>query len=233
MAQDRFKIYSVFSFIFISTISTITCILMLILILAIRKVIGSELISNTTLNHTEAVVWFLIPTIGAALTGVFFITNIGTTLDSFLVLSITYFTTAGMYLVATFVALFITHSSARSSNEVRMKLGLIVFFIVMGVFCTVVAIVTMIYGSIYWATEDSLDASARTSLACKFDYSNSCSGCPSSCPEWTEDEVEQVLRSAFKVAVLLGALLILFGLCTTWTGIRWQKHYRHHKVEYV
>ena len=113
------------------------------------------------------------------------------------------------------------------------QLGLILSFIIIGIISTIAALVTVTFGSIYWATENQLDTAAATSLACNFDYSTSCSNCPVSCPEWTYDEVEQVLRSAFKVAVLLGALLCLFGVTTILTGVRWYNYYKHHRVDYV
>lgn len=232
-AQNRFKIYSIFSFIFIAVVCTVTSVLMIVLIVSVRAWIGAELISNTTLNHTEAVFWFLIPTIGAALTGTFFLTNIGTTLTSFLLLSITFFCSSFVYLVVSLLALLITHYSPTTSGQVKTKLGLILSFIIIGIISTIAALVTVTFGSIYWATENQLDTATATSLTCNFDYSNSCSNCPVSCPEWTYDEVEQVLRSAFKVAVLLGALLCLFGVTTILTGVRWYNYYRHHRVDYV
>ena len=80
--------------------------------------------SNTTLKHTEAVFWFLIPTIGAALTGTFFLTNIGTTLTSFLLLSITFFCSSFVYLVVSILAMLITHYSPTTSGQVKTKVSM-------------------------------------------------------------------------------------------------------------
>ena len=190
------------------------------------------------LQHTshESLISFccrFAPPVGAALTGTSFLTNIGTTLSSFILLSITFYTSSFTFLVLAVLAFVITHYSPNTPKQVKTKIILITSFTVFGVISTAAAVVTVVIGSIYWATENQLDTASATSLACTFDYSNSCSDCPALCPEWNYEEVEQVLRSVFKVAVLLGTLLILFGICSVWTGVRWYRHYRHHKVDYV
>ena len=169
--------------------------------------------------------------------------------------SLAFFAYGGVSLLMMLLGLFITNQPANSSGQVNNKLRVIVAFIAFAFVSVFGACTILISGIFFWVDIVGKDLTAENVVeigeekrshkhrrrrclhfldaACSFDYSDSCTGCPGECPEWSEGEVQQVLRSSFKVVAALACILGLYSLTNIRTGFTWLNFFRQHKVEYI
>ena len=205
----------------------------MVLLFAVKRVVGSENLRMATLSHAQSTLWFMIPLIGSALSGMFFIIDLGNYVTSATLLAIGFFVTSALYATSIILVTFIKYYSPNDSSQVKVKLALIIIFSIISALCIGMAGYTILVSTIYWAKNEGITAQDTIELACKFDYSNSCTGCPAQCPEWSTADVEQILRSCYKVALQLGIVLLLLAILSLLTSVRMFRFYRDHKVEYV
>jgi len=63
--------------------------------------------------------------------------------------------------------------------------------------------------------------------------SSTCSDCPNYCPEWSNDDVRNVLRSQIKFSAMICIVLLVYSSKSVKIGQSWFLLYRDYREEYI
>ncbi|GMH91695.1 hypothetical protein TrVE_jg10801 [Triparma verrucosa] len=232
---NNMKIFSLVLSITLLTFGLFLLVCFVLIIMSLRQLIGTEFITAINLAHAETLGWLIIPVIPSLTAGLLLYLNVSVWLLESQLVYVFFFIYAGFTFLSSVMGLLITHKSANTSTQIRWKLITIKIFMSSSVLSAASAVNILVFGVVFWldVSSTAISESTKVDIACSFDYSSSCTGCPQTCDEWTKDQVLQVLRSSFKVVAALAVILFLYSLANLRTGMSWLRFYKSYRVEYV
>lgn len=153
-------------------------------------------------------------------------------------MGLTYFISGAAFAMAALVGYFLKFYSVLNRRQKKCKQGVVIFFIVTTV-VTIFSVASIFTTSlIYSLNIVELSLETYHSTACMLDFGGSCTGCDSSnpvevCPEWTESDVELVLKTIMKQSATVAAIFLVYSLITLRYGFVLFSHVSSYHIEYV
>mmetsp|Transcript_21624 Transcript_21624/g.32836 ORF Transcript_21624/g.32836 Transcript_21624/m.32836 type:complete len:138 (+) Transcript_21624:1449-1862(+) len=137
--------------------------------------------------------------------------------------------------------MFAGRRNIRNANDKRNQNIAAICFIVSNIlnlgFIAVIIFYSTLTGVAIIQTNTNIDSDTRGNLACLYDGANSCTCCECSghkkCPEWTSDDVENVLRTQTKASIVLASILLVYAISTLRYGFQLKRQISMYQIDYV
>ena len=187
--------------------------------------------------------WLTFPMIGCYTIGsllLFTETSVTSEVRDLHIIAIFYLVSGGAFTLAAFIGCYLKCYTVLNGKQRRFKQGVVVFFIVT-IVLTVFSVATIFTTSLLYSF-DIVNApeDMYAEIACKLDQQGSCTGCEgddvdpeSKCPEWSKEDVQDVLQSIMKLSATLAAIFLVYALTTLRYGLVLFRHVSRYQIEYV
>ena len=155
-------------------------------------------------------------------------------------IGVAYLVVAGLFFAALLTGWFVSAFTIRNHGDKQTKAVAVVAMIFM--MATNVAILAAVFFSSVLHASSLLNSpiaeSERGVVACRVDRGASCTMCDEMyagdrCPEWTLDEVTQIMQTQLKQTAALAAIFVLYAISVLRFGITLRKHLALYQIDYV
>eukprot|EP00980_Cylindrotheca_fusiformis_P028344 scaffold22592_cov129-Cylindrotheca_fusiformis.AAC.30 len=196
--------------------------IMLLMVNSLERIITKPIVQKS--RETNVPAWLLLPTVGNALAGWLFLFSPSSLLSSRSGagaenswIGSVYLATAVLFCVAMLTGWLLSSLSIQDNvDKKRKNVAVIVFIIVMAT--NTVLLVTLFVASLVLSAallESPIDEADRGEIACYIDQGGSCTGCGdhtagSQCPEWSLDEVTNILQTQLKQSATIAMIFFLY-----------------------
>jgi hypothetical protein len=155
-------------------------------------------------------------------------------------IGIAYMVVAALFLVALLTGWFLSAFTIRNHSDKQTKNIAVITMIIM-MAANVAMLAAIFVGSLQYAASlhnSPINESERGVVACKVDRNATCTMCdeihaPDRCPEWTIDEVTQIMQTQLKQSAALAAIFIIYALGVLRFGITLRQHLSLYQIDYV
>jgi hypothetical protein len=219
---------------------------MLLMVNSLAHIITKPIVQKSRESNVPA--WLFLPTVTNAMVGVVLRFSPSSLLNESSSaghesswIGIAYLCVASLFLVSLLTGWFLSSFTIRNHGDKQTKNVAVVAMIVM--MATNVTLLAVIFvGSILHAAQLSnspIDEGERGLVACQVDRGVSCTLCDEKndatdqCPEWTLDEVTQILQTQLKQSAALAAIFILYAVSVLRFGITLRRHLSLYQIDYV
>jgi hypothetical protein len=219
-------------------------ILMLLMVNSLERIISKPIVQKS--RETNVPAWLTLPTMGTALVGGMFLYSPSSLLsssssaDESSWIGGVYLVAAALFLVALLMGWFLSAFSIRNSSDKKTKnMAVIIIIGVMAANCVMLA--ALFVASIIFSSNlvtSPIEESERGEVACFADRSVTCTQCDAEnfserCPEWTLEDVTQILQSQLKQSATLAAIFIVYAISVMRFGVTLRRHLSMYQIDYV
>jgi hypothetical protein len=227
-----------------TTLGAWGCLLLLIMLLIINsleRIISKPIVQKS--RETNVPAWLLLPSMGNAFAGSLFLFSPSSLLSSnsgagAAWIGLVYLVTAVLFFVAMLMGWFLSTFSIQDNIDKKKKsIAVIVFIVVMA--ANTVLLATLFVSSLILSAElieSPIDESDRGTIACYVDGGGTCTQCGETgreCPEWTLEEVTNILRTQLKQSATIAAIFFLYSISVLRFGFVLRKHLSMYQIDYV
>ena len=242
-AQNQMNVSMIAYYTSLGTWGCLLLIIMLLMVNSLQRIISKPIVQKS--RETNVPAWLLLPTVGNTLAGVLFLFSPSSLLSSRSGagnswIGFIYLGTAGLFFIAMMTGWFLSAFSIQDNIDKRKKNIAVVVFI--GVMATnTVLLATLFVASLIFSAElveSPIDESDRGSIACYVDRGGTCTQCEESidgdrCPEWTLDEVTNIVQTQLKQSATIAAIFFLYSISVLRFGFVLRKHLSMYQIDYV
>lgn len=189
--------------------------------------------------------WLIVPIVGSFAIGYllnYSRSSVTEEIEEVYFMAIAYLVSAGLFSLAALVGFFLKCYTVLNGRQRRIKQGVVITFIATLVLTLFSLGTVFITSLIYSVAIFDLPFGSYQKIACIIDFSGSCTGCLDNptqeesilmCPEWTEDQVQGVLRTIMKQSATLAAIFLVYALIALRYGFLLLQYVSRYQIEYV
>lgn len=242
-AQNRMNYYMISYYTALGVWGCLLLLIMTLLMNSLHNIISKPIVQKAREANIPA--WLLLPTLGNGLAGVLFLFSPSSLLSTksgaenewigFL-----YILNSALFFVAMLTGWFISAFTIQNNIDKKKKsFAVFIFIFVMAANTILLAtlfVVCLIFSVELVATP--IGEVSRGSIACYLDDGVSCTQCEDSteanrCPEWTLEEVTNILQTQLKLSATISAIFFLYSIRLLRYGFVLSKHLSAYEIDYV
>ena len=155
-------------------------------------------------------------------------------------IGVAYLVVAGLFFASLLTGWFVNAFTIRNHGDKQTKTVAVVAMIFM-MTANVAILVAVFFSSVLHASSlfsSPIAESERGVVACRVDRGASCTMCDeldeaTRCPEWTLEEVTQIMQTQLKQTATLAAIFVLYAISVLRFGVTLRKHLGLYQIDYV
>jgi hypothetical protein len=244
-AQDQMVASMLTYYTILATLGLLSLFIMMLMVNSLQMIISKPIVQKS--RETNVPGWLLLPTVGNALAGWLFRFSPSSLLNSMSGagaenswIGSAYLATAVLFCIAMLTGWLLSSLEIQDNvDKKRKNVAVIVFIIVMAT--NTVLLMTLFVASLVLSAallESPIDEADRGEIACYVDEGSTCTGCGDSaggtqCPEWTLDEVTNILQTQLKQSATIAMIFFLYCISVLRFGFVLRKHLSLYQIDYV
>lgn len=147
-----------------------------------------------------------------------------------------YLIASGLFLLALLMGWFLSACSIRSNTD-KQKKSTAALILIGVLFINAIVLVGIFVLSLMWSYKLALTDQERGNIACAIS-DNECTSCDAilaqnRCPEWSEEDITEIVRRQLKQSATLAAIFILYDVNVMMHGLNLRKHLSMYQIDYV